>query len=73
MSVGCLEPRFFQVFLEHFLNALPKDFFAGQGNWRPTVASHCDRSEWPELKSFLEKGFLTNTRDYWTDVFQSMF
>ncbi|KAG2017878.1 CAIB/BAIF family enzyme [Coprinopsis cinerea AmutBmut pab1-1] len=69
MSVGCLEPEFFKVFLELFLGALPRDFtLAG---WRPTLATQRERSEWDKFAKFLEKGFLTKPRDEWAKLFMN--
>jgi alpha-methylacyl-CoA racemase len=72
MSVGCLEPAFFKVFIEKFLEALPKAF-ALQDGWMPTDNVQMDTGEWPKLKELLEKGFMTNTRDYWEGVFHGKF
>ncbi|KAK0204756.1 CoA-transferase family III domain-containing protein [Desarmillaria ectypa] len=68
MSVGCLEPQFFQTFLEIFMKSLPKCSSALNG-WFPTTDSQLNRKEWPKLKHFLEQGFLSETRQYWTTVF----
>ncbi|KAL0954470.1 hypothetical protein HGRIS_003442 [Hohenbuehelia grisea] len=68
MSVACLEPQFFAVFLRNFLSALPDGFALGDG-WRPTPDVQGDHAQWPKLKEFIEKGFLTNTRGYWEKVF----
>ncbi|PFH53077.1 hypothetical protein AMATHDRAFT_55448 [Amanita thiersii Skay4041] len=68
MSVGCLEPQFFAAFINGFLKALPQDFALSDG-WRPMLQSQTNVGEWPKLKEFLEKGFCTNTRQYWADVF----
>lgn len=68
MSVGCLEPAFFKAFIETFLQALPKHFALSDG-WKPTVDTQTHRDEWPRLRTFLETGFMTNTRDYWADMF----
>ena len=68
MSVGCLEPQFFKAFLELFLKSLPKDFLTQRG-WKPTLSSQGNRDDWPKFFEFLEQGFLTNTRDYWTKVY----
>lgn len=68
MSVGCLEPQFFKVFLETFLGVLPQDFSV-EGGWRPTLASQGRRDEWSIFFKFLEKGFMTNTREYWTKLY----
>ncbi|TDL16558.1 CoA-transferase family III [Rickenella mellea] len=69
MSVGCLEPQFFAVFIENFVKALPKEFTSFQGGWQPTLESRTDRDTWPELRSFLERGFKTKSRDEWARVF----
>lgn len=68
MSVGCLEPRFYNEFIRLFVGALPREYSL-QNGWKPTTNAHIDRDEWPNLKEFLEKGFMTNTRDYWSNVF----
>ena len=68
MSVGCLELRFFEAFVNCFLKALPSEFSLSDG-WRPTIHARTSRNEWPKLREFLEKGFRTNTKQYWTDVF----
>ena len=69
MSVGCLEPEFFKVFLELFLKALPRDFSIE--GWRPSLTSQTDRDDWPKFTEFLEKGFLTKPRDEWAKLFMS--
>lgn len=69
MSVGCLEPQFFKAFLELFLSSLPPGFSPFGDQWKPNFQSQVNRSEWPKLYEYLEKGFLTNTREYWTNVF----
>lgn len=68
MSVGCLEPQFFRAFINGFSAALPRDFDFENG-WRPTSVMQDDTDEWPKMKAYFWKGFLTNTRDYWTKVF----
>lgn len=68
MSLGCLEPQFFRVFIDGFLKALPNGFALSDG-WQPTIRSQHDRDEWPRLREFIELGFKTNTRKYWTDIF----
>ncbi|TBU32493.1 CoA-transferase family III [Dichomitus squalens] len=67
VSVACLEPQFFRTFLTRFLGALPKNFSIG--GWRPSEADQQDRDIWPRLKTFLERGFSLQPRDYWTNVF----
>lgn len=68
MTVGCLEPQFFKAFIDGFSAALPDDFDFENG-WRPTPATQGNIKEWPRMRTYLEKGFLTNTRDYWAKVF----
>ncbi|KAF4571096.1 hypothetical protein EYR36_001632 [Pleurotus pulmonarius] len=68
MSVGCIEPQFFVIFLSKFLEALPVGF--ALDGWRPELDIQGDRSQWDKLKAFLEKGFMTNTRNYWVKVFE---
>jgi len=68
MSVGCLEPQFFQAFLQNFTSNLPKNFASSDG-WRPDLSVQGDRNAWPKLAQFIKEGFLTNTRGYWTEVF----
>jgi alpha-methylacyl-CoA racemase len=72
MSVGCLEPQFFKEFITHFSAGLPKDFTMLNG-WKPTTDTQTDRDEWPQLKEYLENGFMTNTRDYWAGIFHGTF
>ena len=72
MSLGCLEPQFFQAFIDGFLKALPNGFALADG-WQPTIRNQHDRDEWPRLREFIELGFKTNTRQYWTDVFHGRF
>ncbi|KAI9000571.1 CoA-transferase family III domain-containing protein [Trametes punicea] len=68
MSVGCLEPQFFRAFLRRFLGALPSGFALEDG-WRPTEADQYDTDAWPRLKTFIERGFALQPRDYWAKVF----
>jgi alpha-methylacyl-CoA racemase len=71
MSVGCLEPEFFKAFLDRFNASLPRDFsFNG---WKPTISSQRNRDEWPKFFEYLEKGFLTKSRDEWAEIFMSEF
>lgn len=69
MSVGCLEPQFFKVFIDTFRAALSREFNT-QNVWWPSPLARTDRDEWPKLKSYLTRGFKSNTRDYWARVFQ---
>ncbi|KAI5115128.1 hypothetical protein M0805_009732, partial [Coniferiporia weirii] len=69
MSVGCLELRFYEIFIRKFVESLPQTFVENQGNWIPNVTAHVDESTWPRLRVFLEQGFKTKTRDEWAEVF----
>ncbi|KAF5359847.1 hypothetical protein D9756_003359 [Leucocoprinus leucothites] len=68
MTVGCLEPQFFKAFIEGFSAALPKNFEFENG-WRPTPDLQANKSEWPRMRAYFAKGFLTDTREYWGKVF----
>ncbi|KAF9046908.1 CoA-transferase family III [Hymenopellis radicata] len=68
MSVGCLEPQFFASFLSTLLQNLPTTFSLESG-WRPTTDSQTRQEEWPKLKEFFTKAFLTQTRDCWAQKF----
>ncbi|PPQ90997.1 hypothetical protein CVT25_013922 [Psilocybe cyanescens] len=71
MSVGCLEPQFFKVFIETLTNHVPKDFDPLNG-WKPDPSTQFQKDEWPMLEEYLTKGFLTRSRDFWTDVFHGI-
>ncbi|ESK89024.1 alpha-methylacyl- racemase [Moniliophthora roreri MCA 2997] len=68
MSVGCLEPQFFRVFIEGFVKALPLEFRKSFG-WTPTPETQVLRGDWPRLREYLEKGFRTRNRDEWAQIF----
>ncbi|KAH8831751.1 CoA-transferase family III domain-containing protein [Flagelloscypha sp. PMI_526] len=68
MSVGCLEPQFFEVFIEKFVKAVPSPETLAEG-WMPSPAMQQDRKQWPQLWKFLTQGFLRKPRDFWTTVF----
>ncbi|KAH9481454.1 Alpha-methylacyl-CoA racemase [Psilocybe cubensis] len=68
MSVGCLEPQFFKIFIEAFTDHVPKDFNPLNG-WKPNPSTQFQKDEWPMLQEYLTKGFLTRSRDFWTDLF----
>ncbi|KAI0360141.1 CoA-transferase family III [Trametes cingulata] len=70
MSVACLEPQFFRTFLQRFLRALPSDFALEDG-WRPSEADQHDTDSWPRMKTFMERGFASQLRDYWAKVFDA--
>ena len=66
MSVGCIEPQFFETFIDHFIKGLSQDFPL---EWRPSLETYMNEGEWPKLRKFLVDGFRSNTRDHWTKIF----
>ncbi|KAJ7590351.1 hypothetical protein C8J56DRAFT_888514 [Mycena floridula] len=48
MSVGCLEPQFYQTFLEIFFKALPTDFQVHNG-WKPSPERQYILEEWQKF------------------------
>ncbi|KAM5538549.1 hypothetical protein V8D89_007882 [Ganoderma adspersum] len=70
VSVACLEPQFFRIFVEHFLKAIPLDFTID--GWRLSPDGQNDRDSWPRMKEFIERGFKLKPRDYWTKVFHGI-
>jgi len=72
MSLGCLEPKFFRMFLETFKKALPQDFDPCRG-WKPDLFTQQKRHEWPSLLEYFTKGFLTQRRDFWANLFHGVF
>ncbi|KAG6888921.1 hypothetical protein C0995_004934 [Termitomyces sp. Mi166 len=67
MTVGCIEVQFFKVFIERFLEALPKGF--NLNGWRPSPQTRTKSDDWGKLRDFMVNGFKTNTRDYWAAAF----
>lgn len=57
MAVGCIEPQFFAVMMEHL--GLDTDAYGPQH----------DRTRWPEQQNMLEAIFATKTRDEWEKMF----
>ena len=60
VSVQCIEPKFYRVFLECL--GLEND---------PELQEQFDRQAWPAQQARLEAVFATRTRDEWADVFGS--
>ena len=58
MSVQCIEPKFYRVFLEHL--GLEDD---------PDLHEQFDREAWPRQQAKLETIFATRTREEWATVF----
>ena len=69
ISVGCLEPQFFKIFLVKFLAALPNGFDPLNG-WRPDTSTQFNPADWPKLREFMTHGFLTQSRDSWAALYQ---
>ena len=67
MSVGCIEPRFFKIFIDRFTKGLSP---GTPQEWRPSPETQMNREEWPRLRKYLVDGFRSNTRDYWAKIFQ---
>ncbi|KZT40008.1 CoA-transferase family III [Sistotremastrum suecicum HHB10207 ss-3] len=70
MSVACLEPQFFKVFMDRFSGALKLARTVEIMEAPMPLHLQNDRSRWPELRRYLEKGFLSKTRDEWTTIFE---
>lgn len=70
MTLACIEPHFFKIFIEKFLEALPEHFVLSE-EWREfsAVVARADRKSWPKLKQFLMSGFSLRTRNDWADIF----
>ncbi|KAF4613521.1 hypothetical protein D9613_007774 [Agrocybe pediades] len=68
MSVGCLEPQFFTVFIKKFNENVSSDFDPLHG-WRPDPSTQMKREDWTRLAEYLRLGFLTRPRDDWAKVF----
>ncbi|KAJ3734217.1 CoA-transferase family III domain-containing protein [Lentinula guzmanii] len=70
MTLACIEPPFFGVFIEKFIQALPGHSVLSD-EWRdfPALAAQADRKLWPRLKQFLTIGFASRARHEWTDIF----
>jgi alpha-methylacyl-CoA racemase len=67
MSVGCLEPQFFVQFIDRFNGVMKSS--GKQGSWSPSRSTQFGREDWPKLRKYLEDGFRTHPRDFWTKVF----
>ncbi|KAI0309090.1 CoA-transferase family III [Amylostereum chailletii] len=68
VAVGCLEPQFFRCFLDGFLRALPPNYRAYEG-WTPTPDVQGRKETWKRLRTFMERGFRTQSRDAWSTLF----
>jgi len=68
-SVACIEPKFYKIFLEAFLRALPAD---SKTSWIPDAAWQHRREEWLRTRRFFDSGFRMYDRDHWTKVFEDL-
>ncbi|KAE9407768.1 alpha-methylacyl-CoA racemase [Gymnopus androsaceus JB14] len=70
MTLACIEPRFFKIFLEKFCPSLPENFVLSK-EWHgiTTPKAQEDRALWPKLKQFLENGFSMRSKDEWASIF----
>ncbi|KAG0694798.1 CoA-transferase family III [Suillus ampliporus] len=66
MTVGCLEPQFFAQFITKFNGVMTSN---GKRTWLPSQATRLAMEDWPKLRKYLEDGFKTQPRDFWTEVF----
>ncbi|THV03200.1 CoA-transferase family III [Dendrothele bispora CBS 962.96] len=75
MSIGCIEHKFFKLFIQKFVQALSEDFTTSSRNdesgdgWTPSVEMQGKRDQWNKLRRYLEDGFKTRTRDEWAEIF----
>ncbi|KAK7685417.1 hypothetical protein QCA50_011280 [Cerrena zonata] len=69
MSVACIEPKFYKIFLDRFLAALPAEFL--HGRTQDVSASHeqMNRDRWPQTREFFIDGFACYSREHWERVF----
>jgi alpha-methylacyl-CoA racemase len=68
MSLGCLEPQFFAAFITKFNDALPISL---KVDYIASPEDQFDRENWPRLREYITKGFLTQTREFWSDLFHN--
>lgn len=69
ISVGCLEPQFYKVFIETFIKSLPIEFVNSNNGWVPSAVEQNETGLWQRLRSFLVGGFKTKTRDEWSRLY----
>lgn len=68
MTVACLEPQFFKEFITIFKRIVP--ISPGSPLYGiPDDALQNDRSNWPHLRCYLERGFMRKTRDEWSEIY----
>jgi alpha-methylacyl-CoA racemase len=71
MSVGCLEPQFFAQFISKFNEVMKSS--GKQGSWSPSRSTQFAKEDWPKLRKYLDDGFKTQPRDFWTEVFHGKY
>lgn len=71
MSVGCLEPQFFAQFISKFNEVMRSG--GKQGSWSPSQSTQSTKEDWPKLRKYLDDGFKTQPRDFWTEVFHGKY
>ncbi|KAI0035416.1 CoA-transferase family III domain-containing protein [Vararia minispora EC-137] len=69
IAVGCIEPQFFKIFLEHFYQAVPKEWLEVE-EWKPGLGIQAQKELWPKFRELLDRGFKLKTRDEWVKVFE---
>ncbi|KAG6331762.1 hypothetical protein ID866_7323 [Astraeus odoratus] len=67
ISVACLEPEFFAIFIERFNTALQAS--GVKSEWIPTHKTQSRKKDWPKLRGYLEDGFRRMPRDFWASIF----
>lgn len=67
VSVGCLEPQFFKTFVELFV--LEVEVAGKPSAWKPSSEAQIDPTQWPKMREYFTRGFLTRDRDCWSHVF----
>ena len=67
VSVGCLEPEFFTVFIKRFVNEV--EMGPSAGGWVPSPEIQSDLEQWPRMREYFERGFKLYDRDHWAGVF----
>ncbi|QRV75194.1 CaiB/baiF CoA-transferase family protein [Ceratobasidium sp. AG-Ba] len=70
MSVGCLEPQFYQTFCNLIQNNLGPVFRPPANAIGPNPAKQNDRIQWPAVALWLEAAFRTRPRSEWEGVFK---
>ncbi|KAG8897842.1 hypothetical protein FRB99_007876 [Tulasnella sp. 403] len=70
MTVACLEPKFFQVFLSVLEKTLPLGWKCTLHPWKPTPEIQYDERCWVDMRRFFKEAFGTLPRDTWVSAFQ---